>query len=374
MKPNLIMICLLRSNAAAFAIHSSAGLAGGGGSGCFSRRAVSSGLGLFVRGGKRSASAAATNLPITSSPSSSLHEDKSKPATSMMLRQSSSLDNDVCQDDASSTVSAAAATTTTTSIINGGYIAFRLARRSDVQQIQNCNLATLPENYNANFYVNHMRTWPELTFVAEHIPEGYDIRAEEGLSSTDRNSEKITPLSDYIRERRQLFDDASCSRPRKEIVGYILGKVEERPIFNAPSKQLFPPSKVVPLYNINNDNYSHDNDDDHDEETLLRYIKGQQRQRPRPQLSRPLPPPPPPPPPLTEKIGHVTSLAVHSHARRLGIATSLLSQLHYHLAECHGAQSVGLHVRISNKAAVRLYCDEGYDVADIIPFYYGDGE
>jgi peptide alpha-N-acetyltransferase len=70
----------------------------------------------------------------------------------------------------------------------------------------------------------------------------------------------------------------------------------------------------------------------------------------------------------------VTSLAVCSHARRLGIASSLLRQLHYHLHECHDAGSVGLHVRISNEAAVRLYCTEGYGVADIMPLYYGDGE
>ena len=77
----------------------------------------------------------------------------------------------------------------------------------------------------------------------------------------------------------------------------------------------------------------------------------------------------------TETLGHVTSIAVHSHARRLGIASSLLDQLHYHLGQCYRAQSVGLHVRISNQAAVKLYCERlGYDVADIIPFYYGDGE
>lgn len=277
-----------------------------------------------------------------------------------MLRQSSSLDNDICHENTSTSA------TTTTPIINGGYIAFRLARRSDVQQIQNCNLATLPENYNANFYVNHMRTWPELTLVAEYIPEGYgnDVRTreEEEEEKMNSSSERITPLSDYIRGRKQRLDNEG-GRPQKEIVGYILGKIEERPIVNPPPRQIFPPSKVVvPLYNINN-NYDDDDDDNHDEETLLRYLKGHRRQQLRPPLS-----------PLTEKIGHVTSLAVHSHARRLGIATSLLSQLHYHLAECHGAQSVGLHVRMSNKAAVRLYCDEGYDVADIIPFYYGDGE
>jgi len=306
----------------------------------------------------------------------------------MHRRQSSSFENDVYHDDVSATTISSSTTTTTTplatlpssppSIIeNGGHIAFRLAHRSDIPQIQNCNLATLPENYNANFYVNHMRTWPELTLVAEHIPEeGYDITREEEGGGGD-SSEKITPLSDYIRGRRQQrFDDAassaSVSRPRKEIVGYILGKIEERPINNPPSprRQIFPPSKVVPLYNT--DDYYCDDDRHDEEETLMRYLKGSPRQQPsRPQQRSP---PRPSPPPLTEKIGHVTSLAVHSHARRLGIATTLLSQLHYHLLECHGATSVGLHVRISNKAAVRLYCEEGYDVADIIPFYYGDGE
>ena len=75
-----------------------------------------------------------------------------------------------------------------------------------------------------------------------------------------------------------------------------------------------------------------------------------------------------------ERLGHVTSLGVQSHARRLGIGSSLLRQLHYHLRECHMADSVGLHVRVSNLQAVRLYVAEGYDVADIMPFYYGDGE
>ena len=38
----------------------------------------------------------------------------------------------------------------------GGHISLRLARRSDVPSIQRCNLETLPENYSAAFYVNHM--------------------------------------------------------------------------------------------------------------------------------------------------------------------------------------------------------------------------
>ena len=256
-------------------------------------------------------------------------------------------------------------TSTTTSIdttlINSGHIAFRLARRTDVPQIQDCNIASLPENYNANFYINHMRTWPELTLVAEHIPEGYDITTND--NSRDTSSSRITPLGDYMRNLK------SNNRPQKEIVGYILGKVEGRPIH--PKRQIFPSaresrsslssssSSSVPLYN-------------NDEGTLSQYMntrntngarfpspRRNQQHRQHQNM---------------ERIGHITSLAVHHHARRLGIAKQLISQLHYHLQSIHDAQSIGLHVRISNKAAVDLYINEGYDVADIIPYYYGDGE
>ena len=197
------------------------------------------------------------------------------------------------------------------------------------------------------------------------VDEDYDYdRYRDDYEYGGRSSStRITPLGEYWkrearrRMQRRRSNGVDDSRPRKEIVGYVLGKVEER----------FPPSLV--------------NVDDDEEETLLRYLnpndgrvrfpspRDQQQQRrhghrdPSPQPQQP-----------RERHGHVTSLAVCSHARRLGIASSLLRQLHYHLHECHGAGSVGLHVRISNEAAVRLYCTEGYGVADIMPLYYGDGE
>ncbi|KAL9184194.1 hypothetical protein ACHAXT_002280 [Thalassiosira profunda] len=313
MRPRLLMICLLRSSAAR-ALATVGGRSGRASVGVGRNRAKSR---LPIpRGG---ATAAVSTLQLDD-------DSYETSATSLHVASRSDVHASTAADSRDSS----------SPLLTSGHIAFRLARRTDVPHIQKCNLATLPENYNANFYVNHMRTWPELTLVAEHIPDGCDVRED------DENT--ITPLRDYIRGRDQ-------PKPKKEVVGYILGKVEERPI--NPQRQIHPPSRV-PLYD--------------DEETLMSYMNGNAngaRFSPSVRERRQMP---------KEKIGHVTSLAVTSHARRLGIASSLLHQLHFHLRECYGADSVGLHVRISNKAAVRLYCDEGYDVADIIPLYYGDGE
>ncbi|KAL7466165.1 hypothetical protein ACHAXS_006469 [Conticribra weissflogii] len=249
-------------------------------------------------------------------------------------------------------------------LLKHGHLTFRLARRTDVPQIQQCNLATLPENYNHNFYVNHLRTWPELCLVAEHVPEDFSADGDgigDGIGDDDGDDVISSPwefysnIEPYSAPRNNSSNNNNSNnninnnnnKKQKEIVGYILGKVEERPV-HPPPRQVFPPSRVAdppPLYNL---------------------------RRPPPSRS---PSSSAPPAAATEKIGHVTSLAVHSHARRLGIASSLLHQLHYHLRSVHRCRAVGLHVRISNRAAVRLYVEGmGYHVADIIPMYYGDGE
>jgi ribosomal protein S18 acetylase RimI-like enzyme len=312
------MICLLRSSAAALATHPRAG--GGGVAGSTACRGGASRAffhSFTNRGGADESSSCSDGSTALRATSRNFHDTPAPTTTTTKTTTSASGED----------------------LLTSGHIAFRLARRTDVVGIQTCNLATLPENYNANFYINHMRAWPELTLVAEHIPEGFALD-DEGDSST------ITPLREYIRGTRVR----DPSKPRKEIVGYILGKVEERPV--NPTRAIFPPSRV-PLY-------------DDEEETLMQYVNGNSNGA-RFSSRRPAPQP-------MEKIGHVTSLAVHSHARRLGIASSLINQLHFHLKECYDADSIGLHVRISNKAAVALYCEEGYDVADIIPLYYGDGE
>ncbi|CAJ1950351.1 unnamed protein product [Cylindrotheca closterium] len=74
-----------------------------------------------------------------------------------------------------------------------------------------------------------------------------------------------------------------------------------------------------------------------------------------------------------ETLGHVTSLAVQDGFRRLGLAQAMMRQLHHHLQH-QGIKQCGLHVRTSNEAACRLYQRDGYEIAQIIPAYYQDGE
>lgn len=182
-----------------------------------------------------------------------------------------------------------------------GHISLRLATRTDVPSIQRCNLATLPENYSSNFYVNHIRQWPDLALVAEHVPASG-------------------------RKKRNPFESYDPSTPETQIVGYVLGKVEESRI-------------------------------DHNDDDMESFLLGNKKI------------------PTSEMLGHVTSLAILKPYRRRGLAASLMQQLHNHMKYQHAAAGVGLHVRVSNIAARRLYCEGmGYAVVDVIRGYYQDGE
>ena len=78
-----------------------------------------------------------------------------------------------------------------------------------------------------------------------------------------------------------------------------------------------------------------------------------------------------PPPPH----GHVTSVAVYSQYRKLGIATKLLSYTHHTLRECYNAQYVNLNVRETNRAAHILYQNTlHYKFLMVDEGYYADGE
>ncbi|CAN0288707.1 unnamed protein product [Ectocarpus sp. 6 AP-2014] len=73
--------------------------------------------------------------------------------------------------------------------------------------------------------------------------------------------------------------------------------------------------------------------------------------------------------------GHVTSLAVLPGFRRCGAASQLMDMLHERMNYHYKANKVSLHVRKSNRGAIRLYEELlGYKVAGVASSYYSDGE
>jgi ribosomal protein S18 acetylase RimI-like enzyme len=217
-----------------------------------------------------------------------------------------------------------------------GHIALRLATRSDVPRIQRCNLATLPENYSNNFYCTHLRQWPYLALVAEHIPPGYEMEYTKKVASEDRKTNLLEPYDPNERE----FD----------IVGYVLGKVEEVPISLSTLEDYDPLDTPLQRSRVRDT-------DDNDEADLMNYLQHQQiRSR-------------------NELLGHVTSLAILEPFRRCGLAAQLMKQLHLHMQYQYHAVGVGLNVRIGNQAARKLYVEKlGYRVDDVLEQYYQDGE
>jgi peptide alpha-N-acetyltransferase len=212
-----------------------------------------------------------------------------------------------------------------------GHIQLRVATRSDVSAIQRCNLATLPENYSSNFYINHLRQWPDLALVAEHVKPSSSSSSSSTVGKTNRNP----------------FDLYDPSQTQNENVGYVLGKVEETALS-------LPPSRV-----------EEESEQTHSDPTLGQgFFSYHRKNHFLPSTEK-----------KTEMMGHVTSLAVLSNYRRRGLAAMLMKQLHFHMEEGYNADGVGLHVRVSNAAARRLYCEGmGYGVVDVIRGYYQDGE
>ncbi|CAN0103291.1 unnamed protein product, partial [Phaeothamnion confervicola] len=221
----------------------------------------------------------------------------------------------------------------------------RLARKGDVAAIRSCNLQTLPENYTPQFYEQHLASWPQLALVAEHAPrQVHCYERERARAHFARFSLVFAPslISSccFFHTRFRLVAERSsranrCRRPPKnkqpgqesEVVGYVLGRIEEG---SAP-----PPP--LPQHRAGG--------------------AGRAAQ---------LPPPP---------LGHVTSLAVLPPYRRLGVGRKLMEGLHEQMRTSHGAGTSRLHVRVSNEGALRLYRDVlRYSVVSVIKHYYADSE
>lgn len=73
--------------------------------------------------------------------------------------------------------------------------------------------------------------------------------------------------------------------------------------------------------------------------------------------------------------GHITSLAVNRHYRKLGLASRLMRASMHSMVELYNAKYCSLHVRETNYAAIHLYNDTlGFQKQAKERGYYADGE
>lgn len=92
-------------------------------------------------------------------------------------------------------------------------ITIRQATIEDIQAMQNANLHNLPENYQLKYYMYHILSWPQASFVATTYDEVINV-----------NDEEI----DVPVTQDPKGDTAYINRGEK-IVGYVLGKMEDDP-------------------------------------------------------------------------------------------------------------------------------------------------
>lgn len=91
-------------------------------------------------------------------------------------------------------------------------ITIRQATINDIQAMQNANLHNLPENYQLKYYMYHILSWPQASFVATTYDD---------VSSDVNLNEEV--------EIKDPKGDTSYIRRGEKIVGYVLGKMEDDP-------------------------------------------------------------------------------------------------------------------------------------------------
>lgn len=101
-------------------------------------------------------------------------------------------------------------------------INIRRATIEDVQAMQNANLLNLPENYQLKYYMYHILSWPQASFVATT----YDV---EDTEDEEENGEVLAEDVLPEIETKDPKGDTSYIRKGEKIVGYVLGKMEDDP-------------------------------------------------------------------------------------------------------------------------------------------------
>jgi ribosomal protein S18 acetylase RimI-like enzyme len=86
-------------------------------------------------------------------------------------------------------------------------VSIRRATVEDLQAMQNANLHNLPENYSMKYYLYHLLSWPEASFVAVST----DVDVDDGQEE------------EYIETKA----DVQYTGTREKVVGYVLGKMAD---------------------------------------------------------------------------------------------------------------------------------------------------
>lgn len=100
----------------------------------------------------------------------------------------------------------------------------RRATIDDIICMQNANLHNLPENYMMKYYMYHILSWPEISFVATTTSNVFD---EEDLKDDDNDNNKL--MVDDLITGNQIKLDPTYVRPGEKLVGYVLAKMNDDP-------------------------------------------------------------------------------------------------------------------------------------------------
>ncbi|KXS15113.1 acyl-CoA N-acyltransferase [Gonapodya prolifera JEL478] len=102
-------------------------------------------------------------------------------------------------------------------------VSIRQARVEDLLGMQNCNLHNLPENYQLKYYLYHILTWPQLSYVAEELKSnkivGYVLAKMEEEGEPHGH---ITSLS-VMRTYRRLGLAEKLMRQSQQAMAQVFG-------------------------------------------------------------------------------------------------------------------------------------------------------
>eukprot|EP01063_Lacrimia_lanifica_P018338 TRINITY_DN25266_c0_g1_i1.p1 TRINITY_DN25266_c0_g1~~TRINITY_DN25266_c0_g1_i1.p1 ORF type:complete len:240 (+),score=122.50 TRINITY_DN25266_c0_g1_i1:79-798(+) len=96
----------------------------------------------------------------------------------------------------------------------------RRARMSDLLEMQNCNLANLPENYQMKYYIYHAFCWPQLLYVNvdhEDRMRGYVMAKTEEEEVNSINHGHITSLAVLKSSRKLGIAGSLVRQSRREV-------------------------------------------------------------------------------------------------------------------------------------------------------------